>query len=297
MRLKLMHTQTIVQKLSALDIGFRRYQDYILHGDKHDVLESHFRDVLPGLVSRKKTFHVLDIGVGTGRLTKLVYQILDAEGLAPKLVALEPSDVAAAEFAKTLGRLTSKISFQRSSFIVGTPLDHSRFDLVLAAHVWYYFDDKEGFVQQIMSLLKAGGHAIFVATSISVLQNPLYQTILPLLRAKDDLPRTFESDGTTGFAEEIEHVLFENNIVYRRVVLPSRIVFSRSEIEEDLRLIESGSQEGGPIIKAMSFLWQYPPAALLTETGAWRQVFMECLEQAKPISLFYQDIVLYARSG
>lgn len=277
-----------------LDTGFRRYEDYITHGDKHDVLEHHLVDRLPQLFAGRERIRMLDIGAGTGRLTWQVSRLFGQAGIQVEIVALEPCRRAKQRFLDSHGDLANQVTLQERAFSIGAPLDRPPYDLIMASHVCYYFEDKGAFVQRVMNSLAEGGHALFVGTSISILQNDLYRTILPRLRTRPDLSRTFDSDGRMDFAEEIECSLFDQNIVFRRDVLPSHIAFSLAEISLDLEAIEAGNAEGGPVLKALSFLWRFSVTSLLAERDAWRALFRQQMRLGQPLSLNYEDIVLTA---
>jgi SAM-dependent methyltransferase len=289
--------QYLIQEQLPLEAGFLRYQDYLIHGDKHDVLERHLAQHLPGLLKAKQSVRMLDIGVGTGMLTRFMVQLLDQSGIKVEIVALEPSRRAGKCFKETMGNLIKRVDLQLRPFTIGADLDPIPYDLVLASHVCYYFEDKEAFVEQVMNSIRDGGFAIFVATSISIMQNPLYQTILQRLREKEELPRTFASDGSMSFVEEIENVLFDKNVMFEREVLPSHITFSVEEIAQEMRNLKSDGQELGPVLKAISFLWRYPPSALLSEQKNWQQIFMDHINRTEPLTLLYEDIAIYAFKG
>lgn len=290
--------QAMVQDLTPLESGFRRYEDYVTYGDKHDVLEQHFKERIPELLANRRKLRMLDIGAGMGRLTKLFVHLSERLAIKAEINVLEPSHRARVRFEETLGGDLQYVNLRPQHFTIGAPLDPEPYDLILAAHVCYYFEDKSVFVQQMMNSLSQDGIAIVVATSISILQNPIYQTILARLRSREDLPRTFASDGKMGFAEEIEYALFDQNIVYTRDVLLSHVSFSPVEMARELDvLVTSNGVLAGPLLKVIAFLWQYETASLLTETVAWQKLFKDYVERQIPLIIDYADIVLYAIKG
>lgn len=295
MRQRLYQNQCPKQEISVLENGFRRYEDYINHGNKHDEIESFFIKMLPLFFKDYPQLKMLDIGAGMGRLTRQAIEIFQKSGISAQVVALEPSQSAAKRFWTIIGEFKEHVTLNKRHFLVDSHLDKECYDFILASHVCYYFEDKHAFVKQVMNSLSKNGTAFFIATSITIMQNILYQTILPRLRARGNLPRTFDSDGRMGFAEEIEYELFQQNIVFHRDVLPSHIIFSPDEMAQDLAIIEQGHDKGGPLLKAMSFLWQYPVAALLAERKSWIHLLREKIRLDLPIQLSYEDIVLTAQ--
>ncbi|PHR26162.1 MAG: hypothetical protein COA36_12795 [Desulfotalea sp.] len=282
------------QELDFSETGFSRYLDYLTHGDKHDALDLYLHQRLPSLFDGREHLRILDIGVGTGRLTRQLLQLFEKLGIAIEIVALEPSSRARKQCLQTLGELQKHVTLEERPFLIGAPLDRVPYDFIMASHVCYYFEDKNSFVQQIMNSLKEGGVALIIGTSHTILQNELYHTILPRLRGKPKLHRTFDSDGRMDFAEEVEFALFEENVVFHRDVLPSRITFTLTELEKNMVAFEKGDIEGGPILNALSFLWRFSVSALLTEEPIWRSLFNKQISLGQPLSLLYEDIVLTA---
>jgi len=50
------------------------------------------------------------------------------------------------------------------------------------------------------------------------------------------------------------------------------------------------------LLKAISFLWQYPVEALLVERKAWIKLLREQIRRDQPLQLNYEDIILTAQN-
>lgn len=284
------------QETSFLETGFGRYEDYIFHGDKHDALELYLSQNLPVLMKGKNHLRILDVGAGTGRLTRQLLNLFDTSGKVDEITALEPSSRAFKRFEENFRNCASRVvNLQNRPFLTGGRILDDPFDLIMAAHVCYYFKELDDFVSQVMGSLNESGHAVFVATSISILQNELYKTILPRLRNRQDLPRTFDSDGQMSFAENVECILFDQNLRFQCDILPSSITFSLDEMRQDVEFLNTEDGNGGPVLKAMAFLWRYPVSALFSERDAWLAIFQEYIDSGQPLILSYEDMVLTAR--
>ncbi len=276
--------------------GFQRYKAYLRHANKHDLLEKYIANWFQRRRRATTALSILDIGAGTGRLARAALDAGTDCGLSLRLVAIEPCGEAVAEMREALSgcvNMGQAVEIIEADFDDAARRPIGKFDLILASHVSYYFADLDRFVTDAMKMLNDGGETIFVATSTTIMQNSLYQTLFRALRWNSALPRTFESDGFLTFAENLEIALVKCNAAYRRTSLGSAVTFCPAEINETIREIESGGC--GSVLEAMSFLWRYPETALLSMRGDWLALLHDYRKRDTPLSLNYEDMALQAQ--
>ncbi|MEA3347515.1 MAG: class I SAM-dependent methyltransferase [Pseudomonadota bacterium] len=285
--------------LKNLEDGYKRYNSYIRHANKHDLLEVFLKDYITSRETKNR-LSVLDIGAGTGRLTRLVLDVTMANSVPLNVVALEPCKSAVLEIRENVKDYMNesnnqKIEISATDFYSFREQTKKKFDLILLSHSSYYFEDVSMLLHNIMSMLKEKGECIFVATSVTIMQNRLYQTIYRKLRDLAYKQRTFDSDGFFTFAEHIELKLIAGNYRYSRDELDSSITFSLEEINEAITALENPDDgQNGSILETMSFLWRYPVSALLAFRNDWLDLLRGHRKKEKPIVLIYKDIVLTA---
>jgi len=285
-------------KETSLEGGFRRYKAYVRHANKHDLLERLIHGIVRDRVGTVEQLDVLDVGAGSGRLTRAVVDSGQELGMPVRVVALEPCVAAAAEMRKTCavnGQEDVQIELREVGLEEQSRIASERFDLLIAAHVSYYFDDLDAFLSQLRSIAKPGGELLLVGTSVSIMQNRVYQTILRKLRSRDEFPRTFHMDGNFTFAEDIELALVRANLRYARSVLRSSIIFCPEDINQTLTSLRAPRPDCcGPVIQAMAFLWRYPCSALMAFREDWVALLEQYGARGASLVLDYEDLVYRA---
>ena len=108
------------------------------------------------LLAPEKGNKILDIGCGTGYLTKLLADLVGPEG---KVVGVDP-DLPRLKVAR------EKYSADNLEYLEGTaeciPVDDSDFDIVFSNYVFHWCKDKDRVFKQVMEKLKSGGKFGFV---------------------------------------------------------------------------------------------------------------------------------------
>jgi len=303
--------------LQSLEYGFERYKSYIKHANKHDFLEVFLTDYIKNRHekhNKSPVLEVLDIGAGTGRLTKAVLNASRNYSVPLNVTTIEPCKSAVQEIKENLREFLQ----EDQKYIIGATDFYSfrkqtrkLFDLILILHSSYYFEDVSMLVSSVMNMLQERGECIFVATSTDIMQNSLYQTIYRKLGDRKNEPRTFDSDGFFTFAEHIELEIIKGNYSYSKNEVSSSIMFTLEDVDKTITTLEDVDKtittlenvdeikaamgnkamvNCGPILEAMSFLWRYPVSALLTFQDDWLAMLKLHREKKEPIILNYKDI-------
>ena len=111
---------------------------------------------LISLLAPEKGDKILDIGCGTGELTKLLADMVGPEG---NVIGIDP-DVERLELAR------AKYSADNLEYIEGTaeciPADDGSFDIIFSDQVFHWCKDKDAIFKQAVRKLKPGGKLGFV---------------------------------------------------------------------------------------------------------------------------------------
>lgn len=138
--------------------------DTRLLAERYDLVsDGQFRSGL-NLIERldvRKGFHILDVGCGTGRLTR---HVGDLTGPTGKIVGIDPAvqriDVA---LRKIRDRESTNVTFERGDANALHHFEPESFDIVYLNAVFHWVEQKEDALTQIYRILKPGGR-IGIAT-------------------------------------------------------------------------------------------------------------------------------------
>ena len=248
--------------------------------------------VLPKLCARFDRIKILDIGGGTGWIDNRILQFSEEQQKEIQITILEPAENAAHDL---YGRFEGfeNVHILEERFEDWDKEKNECFDIVIASHVMYYFRDRKNFVERCLARVNAGGMLVIVAVSISILQNDIYQTILPAFRRQSNLPRTDVYDGDFGFAEEIEHILFSLNQVFTLKVLPSKLFLPASTVLSALSGLGSEEVVEQDLFTTFSFLWHFPPEVLAGQIELWRDFLEPLVRQHAGLNINYEDKLIF----
>jgi SAM-dependent methyltransferase/glycosyltransferase involved in cell wall biosynthesis len=128
----------------------------LAHGDLHRLTLPHLRRHLP--VSRKRPPRVLDLGAGSGGMSRLMH----ATGYRVEACDLEPSLFQYRAVACLRADLTDRL-----------PYDDSSFDGVVCVEVLEHIDGHERLFQEVERVLKPGGVFLFTTPNVMSIKSRL----------------------------------------------------------------------------------------------------------------------------
>lgn len=239
----------------SFDLSYASYFTYLQFTDKHQSETHSLENLLPEWVGDRRCLKALDIGAGSGRLARTVYDIgVKAEDFS--LTLLEPAIVAAENLRKDFQHDDRVVVLEQSLQEMLSAND-DLFDFILASHVSYYFEDRDEFFNSLCNLLAPGGVLCLISGSISLLNHPLYRELMPRVLDYGAGERTFDLNGYGSCAEELQLIGFNNGRILSTIRVPASMSFSASQIEQAVKALKDRDEcFNNDLCKSLGFLWR-----------------------------------------
>jgi len=106
---------------------------------------------------------ILSVGCGTGAFDECILRYARARMNQVTYLGIEPNEIAAADFLKTMGTQTSEqvdVSVLMQKF--GEQVFENKFDLILFVQSIYYLEDRNDAIDAALHALKPGGELVIV---------------------------------------------------------------------------------------------------------------------------------------
>jgi ubiquinone/menaquinone biosynthesis C-methylase UbiE len=161
---------------------------------------------------------VLDMGCGTGHITKYVADIVGPDG---QVVGIDP-DAARIKIAEEKYKEVSHLQFHVGSSVTGFPHDNEPYydvHLSTAAFHWLSNEEKPIYIQKAYDCLKPGGRLAILCVEMPLDINP--KTPVPV--------------GFCPLTQDGYHKVFQDLGLFRNVVVNSTLYPSRFETLEVLK--------------------------------------------------------------
>ena len=153
---------------------------------------------------------VLDMGCGTGQITKYVADIVGPNG---QVVGIDP-DAARIKIAEEKYKEVSHLQFHVGSSVTGFPHDNELYydvHLSTAAFHWMPNEEKPIYIQKAYDCLKPGGRLAIYCVEVPLDINP-----------KTHVPVGFSPLTQNGYHKVFQDLGLFRNVVINRVLYPSR---------------------------------------------------------------------------
>lgn len=276
---------------TTLPEGYSRYIHYLRHADKLDsltpVVASSFTERFAG---RSDTIRAVDVGTGSGRIIAGLLDATRVAGVGVEVTAIERSPEAAHELRMKFAS-EPRVTVIEGEFPLRKVITEEQADFLLASHVMYYFRNMEEFVRSCFDAVRPGGCAVFVAASQSILDNPIYQLVLPTF-LRLNTKRTVDTDGGFSFAEDLVPALLSLGVVPVTQTLASTISFSPGNLQEARDFLNNDRGSESDLIRTFSFLWRYPEEFLASQPLPWLRFLEPLVASGQGLRLNYEDKIL-----
>lgn len=223
---------------ASFDKSYANYLTYLEFTNKHAAESKSLATELPKWVNSSSDLSVLDIGSGTGRLAHTVRDLY-GDSRAFSMTLIEPAMSAVANIRANFS-YDKRIQIHQTSFqsyLESSPT--RRFNLVLASHVAYYFDDRAELLRAMISQVAPGGVLCCVAGSISLLQHHLYKELMQQIMNDPSINRSFGLDGYGACAEELELIGFNEGYIFDSIEIPGRMTFTSEQVSNGATALQS----------------------------------------------------------
>jgi SAM-dependent methyltransferase len=221
-------------------------------------LRSHLRYLLP-LVKSGKKIRLLDFGCGDGLFS---VRLLSRAGFDPHRLILSLVEPDSGYLRQAISRTQAFSIASASAWPSLPPEQQNSFDLVLANHVFYYVNDLEVTLRQILKALSVGGLFLMsmggrenvlcqiVDRSFASIRKPMpYQLSENLERTLADMGKEFQKHRVN--YEVIFPDLEENRLGMLRFMLGEH--FSRMDQGEILKLFDPYAAAGHILIQTYHY--------------------------------------------
>lgn len=190
---------------------------------------------------------VLDVGSADARLAEAFAEKLTST-LAPNLTTLlEPDPRAAADLVSTIENDRSAL-WGCSTYLAATLQRflqandrRSKFDVILASHVFYHFEQWEEMTIKLLEMLTSTGVLVVILDSGT---SPLYRMRRELVAAAREV-REHSGYGHLRFAEDFGRLLAKAGLRYYQEELKGALVFNQRELPHHLWQV-------------LSFIYRFP---------------------------------------
>lgn len=268
----------------SFDLSYANYLTYLQFTDKHTCETESLSTLLPTWLGKRNKLATLDVGAGNGRLAQTIYDLYGKSSEQFTMMLLEPA-LAASE------KLEARFAHDERISIVSQSLQdftangqEGRYDLVLASHVCYYFEDRIALFKSLCRLVAPGGVLCCIAGSISLVEHPIYQELLPQILADSSIERSFGLDGYGSCAEELQLISFCNDHLLSSISVPASMSFSSEQILQAAQALGSlATTMDNDLCKCLGFLWRIPIEAVYRK----RQLILDFFERH---GAFIEDI-------
>lgn len=240
----------------SFDLSYANYLTYLKFSDKHQGETASLATLLPTWLGTPATLRALDVGAGNGRLARTVQTLYGSIGGEFSLTLLEPAARASASLREDFSDDSRVTVLEKSlqKMLVG---NNQRFDLILASHVSYYFEDRDALFNTLCDLLSPGGLLCLISGSISLLDHSIYKQLMPQVLDFGAGKRTFESDGYGSCAEELQLIGFCNGRVLSTTKVPTSMTFTREQILDAAEALRTRDGcNSNDLCRTLGFLWR-----------------------------------------
>lgn len=257
-----------INKSQSFDV--EAYEFYISHADKHERTLDAFKSAVASATgtfkelqegSRKWT--LLDVGSGPGQLTTSLLKFFLSHRKNLEAYLIEPEHY----IMKDLKRRVDSVKLKESAdiyyfeenlegFLLQSRNLKESFDFILCSHVFYYVEDWERSVEQLMGLLKEDGLICIILASSDTDLYRFMDNVVHLLKAPPWV--------SLRLGEHLKEMLELKRIKFMHESVASRICFSAQELKNLLNG-KNIDGAGDPFTKVNSFLFGYPPEAFENE--------------------------------
>lgn len=254
---------TSVYPSVSFDLSYENYKQFLSFTDKHahetDALES----ALPGWVLPAAHVSAIDVGAGSGRLAAVLLRLFGDLGDRFAVTLLEPAGQAAEalQVAFTDDRRVQVDARSLQDYIQEST--SAAFDLVLASHVNYYFEDRSAFFEAMLELVRPGGVLCCISGAIALLDHPFYRELGQRVWGMPGVERSFGLDGYGACAEELELIAFEQGYAFTSIRSPASLTCSAEDVQRAvnaLRGLETCMAD--PVCRCFGFLLRVPVDAI-----------------------------------
>lgn len=254
---------TSVYPSISFDVSYENYARFLAFTDKHEHEADALSSALPNWVAPAGRLEVIDVGAGSGRLAAVLLRLFGNREADLALTLLEPAGHAARALRSSY-RTDPRLTVEKSSiqeYLEATP--DAAFDLVLASHVNYYFEDRAAFFEAMLSLVRPGGTLCCISGAISLLHHSFYRELGALVWQMPGVDRSFGLDGYGACAEELELIAFQEGYTFTTLRSPASLTFAADDIRRAtmaLRSLESTMAD--PVCRCFGFLLRVPVEAI-----------------------------------
>jgi 2-polyprenyl-3-methyl-5-hydroxy-6-metoxy-1,4-benzoquinol methylase len=195
--------------------------------DRNNRLAKNITDAL----MPKELLSILDIGSSDGRIIPNLINKISEKSIQFNILAMEPDKIAFEELL--LCSKNNGFETMSKSYEVFSKENKNKFDLILATHVLYHFDDCTEIIKSIVSFLHHGGQAILTIDSSD---SPLYQRRDAILQ---DNSTNFFFYGKYFFAEHLRKIIEQLHLNVKEIKLMSNLEIQITSNIEECKLVEA----------------------------------------------------------
>jgi SAM-dependent methyltransferase len=254
---------TSVYPSISFDISYENYAHFLTFTDKHEHEADALALALPDWVESSGRLKAIDIGAGSGRLATVLMRLFGQRGVDLSVTLLEPAGQAARAMREA-HRDDPRVEVEERSvqdYLESRPSEV--FDLVLASHVNYYFEDRSAFFAAMLSMVRPGGTLCCISGAISLLHHPFYRDLGPLVWRSPGVDRSFGLDGYGACAEELELIAFQEGYVFTTYRSPASLTCRADDVRRAivaLRSLETAMADS--VCRCFGFLLRVPVEAI-----------------------------------
>lgn len=184
------------------------------------------------LTNNKKSLSILDIGSSDGRIIPHLIKKTSVKSIECSILAIEPDAIAFDElFLLTKDKRIKAIPMEYEIFYTEVK---EKFDLILATHVFYHFDNPGSIINSIFSLLSHDGQAILTIDSND---SPIYQRRGSILKKISNIT-SVDFYGKYYFGEDLSDTIKSLKFNVKEVNLISNLNISITPNIEECKLAE-----------------------------------------------------------
>lgn len=247
----------------SFDISYENYSRFLTFTDKHEHEADALASALPIWVGSTGKLRAIDIGAGSGRLASVLLRLFGERGEDLSITLLEPAGQAASAM-RSAHQDDPRVVVEEHS--VQDYLESNAgvaFDLVLASHVNYYFEDRSSFFEAMLGLVRPGGTLCCISGAIALLDHPFYQELGSLVWRSPGVDRSFGLDGYGACAEELELIAFQHGYVFTAYRSPASLMFGVEDIRRAMAALSSlESAMEDSVCRCFGFLLRVPVEAI-----------------------------------
>lgn len=254
---------TSVYPSISFDVSYENYAHFLTFTDKHEHEADALTSALPSWLEPTGRLETIDVGAGSGRLAAVLLRLFGDRGADLSMTLLEPAGQAARAMRETYRAEPRVVVEEHSVQDFMESRADAAFDLVLASHVNYYFEDRSAFFEALLSLVRPGGTLCCISGAISLLQHPFYRDLGPRVWNTPGVDRSFGLDGYGACAEELELIAFQAGYVFTTLRSPASLTCRAADVRRALAALRSlETAMADSVCRCFGFLLRVPVEAI-----------------------------------